>query len=263
MSAEEAITELATRFEELAAEVDQIRQQRDQDSKDVAAARTAVAQWNARLQVKASALPSRCGSISRSCARTWTSSAPRSSASQPQSRARARRRQGQGPQGPRWDNLDQDQEAAQLAGLRDWVNAFSGSSIPATSCRTAGHSTGKRCGNWAPPRRMAAYLRRPARRRPRPHRMVLRTVAPRNTRPPRQGNLERDRERQLPRAQLRRHRTKGSWPVTADGQAPACGLKQHLVHRPSQHRKRDVDDARGSAGVTRSCPFRAAQRVRT
>jgi hypothetical protein len=64
-------------------------------------------------------------------------------------------------------------------------------------------------------RRMAARLRRPLRRRPRKHAVVPRAVATRNTRPPRQGDLERDRERQLSRAQLRHHRTKHDGPVIA------------------------------------------------
>jgi hypothetical protein len=122
MSADDAITELVTRFEELAAEVDELRRQRDQDSKDVAAARTAVAQWNARLQVEGidptlamrrdiKKLREDLDQLRAEVA--GLSAAVKSAVDGGKAKA---------PQGPRWDNLDQDQEAAQLARLREWVN---------------------------------------------------------------------------------------------------------------------------------------------
>jgi hypothetical protein len=122
MSEDDAVTALAMRLEELAAEVDEVRQQRDQDSKDVAAARTAVAQWNARLTTEGigptlmmrrdvkklredlDQLRAELASLSAALKRAVDDG-----------KAKA-------PQAPRWDNLSRDQEAAQLARLREWVN---------------------------------------------------------------------------------------------------------------------------------------------
>ncbi|HET6190486.1 MAG TPA: hypothetical protein VFE59_26220 [Trebonia sp.] len=122
MSAEEAITELVTRFEELAAEVDEVRHQRDQDSKAVAAARTAVAQWNARLTTEGVgptlAMRREIKKLREDLDQLRTEVAGLSTAVKGAldgGKAKA-------PQGPRWDNLDHDQEADQLARLREWVN---------------------------------------------------------------------------------------------------------------------------------------------
>jgi len=115
MSADEEITELSTRLEELAAEVDEVRQQRDQDSKNVAAAKTAVAQWNARLSVEGIgptlAMRRDIKNLSEkidALATTLGNALDHGTL--------------ETPHGPRWDNLDQDQEAAQFAQLREWVD---------------------------------------------------------------------------------------------------------------------------------------------
>jgi uncharacterized coiled-coil DUF342 family protein len=106
----------------LAAEMDEFRQQRDQDSKDVAAAKTAVAQWNARLTTEGigptlavrrdiKKLREDLDQLRAEVA--GLSAALKSAIDGGKTKA---------PTGPRWDNLDQDQEAAQIAQPRDWVN---------------------------------------------------------------------------------------------------------------------------------------------
>lgn len=124
MSTDEEITELSTRLEELTAEVEEVRQQRDQDRQDVAAARTAVAQWDARLSVEGigptlamrrdiKKLREELDQLRAEVA--GLSAAVKSAVDGGKAKI---------PLGPRWDNLDQDQEAAQLAQLREWVNGF-------------------------------------------------------------------------------------------------------------------------------------------
>jgi hypothetical protein len=122
MSAEEAITELATRFEELAVEVGGLREQLGQDRQDVAAAKTAVAQWNARLTTEGIGptlamrrdIKKLREDLDQLCAEVaGLSAAVKSGLDGGKAKA---------PHGPRWDNLGQDQEVAQLARLREWVN---------------------------------------------------------------------------------------------------------------------------------------------
>jgi outer membrane murein-binding lipoprotein Lpp len=122
VSVEEEITELATRLEELTGEVDEVRQQRDQDRKDVAAARTAVAHWNARLTTEGVgptlAIRREIKKLREDLDQLRTEVARLSAAVKGAlggGKAKA-------PQGPRWDNLDQQQEATQLARLREWVD---------------------------------------------------------------------------------------------------------------------------------------------
>lgn len=111
MSADEAITTLAMRLEELAREVDGVRQQRDQDRQDLAAAKTAVAQWNARLTVEGIG-PTLA---MRRDIKNLREQAEALAATLDQGKLKS-------PAGPRWDNLNPDQAAAQLAEVRDWVN---------------------------------------------------------------------------------------------------------------------------------------------
>ena len=65
----------------------------------------------------------------------------------------AGRRAGHGklknPPAPRWDDLDQAQEAAQLAALREWVNGVLRAQYPDTRFPAAGKPTARRCGNSA------------------------------------------------------------------------------------------------------------------
>jgi hypothetical protein len=124
MSADDAITTLAMRVEELAREVDGLREQHDQDRQDVAAARTAVAQWNARLTTEgigpALAMRRDIKKLREDLDQLRAEAAGLSSAV----KSAVDGGKTKAPQGPRWDNLDQDQEAAQLARLRDWVNGI-------------------------------------------------------------------------------------------------------------------------------------------
>lgn len=122
MSPDDAVTALAMRLEELAAEIDEVRQQRDQDTKDVAAARTALAQWNARLTAEGIgptlAIRRDIKKLRQDLDQLRAEVAGLSAALKralDDGKAKA-------PRAPRWDNLDRDQEAVQLARLRGWVN---------------------------------------------------------------------------------------------------------------------------------------------
>lgn len=115
MSEDDAITTLAMRLEELAREVDEARRHRDQDRQDVAAAKTAVAQWNARLQVEGIGPTLSMRRDIKTLAERVDALAATLGTALDQGKMKA-------PPGPRWDNLDQAAEAAQLAALREWVN---------------------------------------------------------------------------------------------------------------------------------------------
>jgi hypothetical protein len=115
MSADDAITTLAMRLEELAAEVEETRRQRAQDRQDVAAARTAVAQWNARLTTEGIGPTLAVRRDIKNLSERTDALAAALGTALDQGRLKA-------PHGPRWDNLDQDEEAAQLARLREWVD---------------------------------------------------------------------------------------------------------------------------------------------
>jgi hypothetical protein len=155
MNADDAVTALAMRLEELAAEVDEVRQQRDQDTKDVAAARTAVAQWNARLTTEgigpALAMRRDIKKLREDLDQLRTELAGLSAALKralDDGKAKA-------PQAPRWDNLDQDQETAQLARLRQWVNdvlrrQYPGYTLPDcwAAHREALWELGTLCAEW-------------------------------------------------------------------------------------------------------------------
>jgi hypothetical protein len=114
MSADDAITTLAMRLEELAREVEEARQQRTQDRQDVAVAKTAVAQWNARLTTEGIGPTLAMRRDIKTLSERIDALAATLGTALDQGKLKA-------PAGPRWDNLDQDQEAAQLAQLREWV----------------------------------------------------------------------------------------------------------------------------------------------
>jgi outer membrane murein-binding lipoprotein Lpp len=115
MSEPDAITTLAMKVEELVREAEEARQ-------DAAAAKSAVARWNARLEVegigptlslrrdiknlneRANGLDAKVDALAATVG-----------AAMDQGKLKV-------PSGPRWDGLDQDQEAAQLGQLREWVN---------------------------------------------------------------------------------------------------------------------------------------------
>lgn len=115
MSADDAITTLAMRLEELAREAEEARQQRAQDRQDVAAARTALAQWNARLTQEGIGPTLAMRRDIKNLNEKIDALAATLGTALDQGKLKA-------PACPRWDNLDQDQEAAQLAQLREWVN---------------------------------------------------------------------------------------------------------------------------------------------
>jgi hypothetical protein len=115
MSADEEITILAMRLEELAREVGELREQRDQDHQDLAAARTAIAQWNARLTVEGIGPTLAMRRDIKNLNEKADALAAALGTALDQGKLKA-------PTGPRWDNLDHDQEAAQLARLREWVD---------------------------------------------------------------------------------------------------------------------------------------------
>ncbi len=122
MSADEEITTLVMRVEKLASEVDGLHEQLGQDRQDVAAAKTAVAQWNARLTTEGIgptlAMRAQIKKLREDLDKlraevTGLSAAVKNSIDGGKAKA---------PHGPRWDNLNQDQEAAQLTQLRKWVD---------------------------------------------------------------------------------------------------------------------------------------------
>jgi len=115
MSEDDAITTLAMRVEELCRDVDEARQEREQDRKDVTAAKTAVAQWNARLTVEGIGPTLAMRRDIKNLAERIDALAATLGTALDQGKLKA-------PSGPRWDNLDEDQEAAQLGALREWVD---------------------------------------------------------------------------------------------------------------------------------------------
>jgi hypothetical protein len=115
MSEDDAITALAMRVEELCREVDEVRQECDQARQAVAAAKIAVAQWNARLQVEGVGPTLAMRRDIKSLTERFDALAATLGTAMDQGKLKA-------PTGPRWDNLDEDQEAAQLAALREWVD---------------------------------------------------------------------------------------------------------------------------------------------
>ena len=115
MSADDAITTLAMRVEELSHEVDGLREQRDQDRQDVTAAKSAVAQWNARLTTEGIGPTLAMRLDIKNLTERVDALAATLGTALDQGKLK-------NPHGPRWDNLDQDQEAAQLAQLREWVD---------------------------------------------------------------------------------------------------------------------------------------------
>jgi hypothetical protein len=115
MSEDDAITTLAMRVEELCREVDEVRQQRDQDRQAIAAAKTAVAQWNARLQVEGIGPTLAMRRDIETLTQRVDALAATLGTAMDHGKLKA-------PAGPRWDNLDQAEEAAQLAQLREWVD---------------------------------------------------------------------------------------------------------------------------------------------
>lgn len=115
MGEDDAVTELAARLEELAREIGEARQQAARDRQDVAAAKTAVAQWNARLTAEGIGPTLAMRRDIKNLREQAGALAATLAAALDQGKLKA-------PRGPRWDNLDQAAEAAQLAALRDWVN---------------------------------------------------------------------------------------------------------------------------------------------
>jgi hypothetical protein len=115
MTEDDPITALAMRVEELAREVDEAHQHRDQDRQAVAEAKTAVAQWNARLQVEGIGPIVSMRSAVKVLNERVDALAATLGAALDQGKLKA-------PAAPDWDNLDQAERAAQLAALREWVN---------------------------------------------------------------------------------------------------------------------------------------------
>jgi hypothetical protein len=115
MSEDDPITTLAMRLEELCREVDEARQQRDQDRQDVAAVKATAAQWNARLEREGVGATLTMRRDFKKLAERVDALAATLGIALDQGKLKA-------PSGPRWDNLDQEQGAAQLAALRDWVD---------------------------------------------------------------------------------------------------------------------------------------------
>jgi hypothetical protein len=117
MSEDDALTTLATRLEELAREVGEAGEQRARDHKDIAAAKTALAKWNARVEVEVigPGLAMRRDIKNLRTEVLGLSAAAKGALDSGKAKA---------PLAPRWDNLDQDQEAEQLARLSEWVNGF-------------------------------------------------------------------------------------------------------------------------------------------
>lgn len=122
MSADDAVTTLAMQLEELAQEVEAAREQREQDRKDVAAVKTALAQWNARLTQEGTGPTlamrreiKKLGEDLEQLRKDLDGLTGTLGPALDQGKLKA-------PAAPRWDNLGQDQEAAQLAQLREWVD---------------------------------------------------------------------------------------------------------------------------------------------
>jgi hypothetical protein len=110
MSEDDATAALAMQVEEFSRQLDQARQ-------DAAAAKAAVAQWNARLEregVGATLMMRRdfkkLGEKVDGLAETLAGALDTGKL--------------KNPAAPRWDDLGQEQEATQLAQLRDWVNGI-------------------------------------------------------------------------------------------------------------------------------------------
>jgi hypothetical protein len=101
----------------LAAQLEELRQQLDEARRDAAAAKATVAQWNARLEQEGvgatlmmrrdfKKLAEKVDGLTTTLADTLDRGKLKT------------------PAAPRWDDLDQEQEAAQLATLREWVSGF-------------------------------------------------------------------------------------------------------------------------------------------
>jgi hypothetical protein len=99
----------------LAGQLDELRRQLDQARQDIAAAKATVTRWNARLEQEGigatlvmrlafKKLDEKVEGLSKTLADAMDHG------------------QLKPPAVPRWDNLSQEQEAAQLAQLREWVN---------------------------------------------------------------------------------------------------------------------------------------------
>jgi hypothetical protein len=101
----------------LAAQIDELRQQLDQARREVATAKATIAQWNARLEQEGIGATlmmrhafKKLGEKVDGLATTLADALERGKLKT--------------PAGPRWDDLDQEQEAAQLAELRTWINGL-------------------------------------------------------------------------------------------------------------------------------------------
>ena len=99
----------------LAIQVEQLSHQLDQARQDAAAAKATVAQWNARLEqggIGATLMMRR--DFTKLDEKVEGLAATLADAMEHEKLT--------APSAPRWDNLDQADEAAQLAELREWVN---------------------------------------------------------------------------------------------------------------------------------------------
>lgn len=115
MTEDDAITTLAMRLEELIREVDEAHQQCEQDRQDVAAVKTAVAQWNARLTQEGIGPTLAMRHDIKKLREDLDALGATLGTVLDQGKPKA-------PTAPDWDNLDQADRVAQLAALRDWVN---------------------------------------------------------------------------------------------------------------------------------------------
>jgi hypothetical protein len=132
----------------LAVQLDELRQQLDEARQDAAAAKATVAQWNARLEtegVGATLMMRRdfkkLGEKVDGLATTLADALDRGKLKTPPA--------------PRWDDLDQEQEAGQLAALRQWVNGLLLAHYPEYTLpgcweahRTALWELGNLCAEW-------------------------------------------------------------------------------------------------------------------
>jgi hypothetical protein len=99
----------------LAAQIDELRQQLDQARRDVATAKAIIVQWDARLEQEG------VGAIlmMRLAFKKVGEKVDGLTVTLADALERGKLKI---PAGPRWDDLDQEQEAAQLAELRAWIN---------------------------------------------------------------------------------------------------------------------------------------------
>ena len=108
MSEPDAVAALAMRVEELGQQLDQARQA-------IAAAKATVAQWNARLEQEGVGATLLMRLDFKKLSEKVDALAAALAGATDRGELKA-------PAAPRWDDLDQAEEAAQLAVLRDWVN---------------------------------------------------------------------------------------------------------------------------------------------